>query len=145
LNINRPIHPDFLALLLRKDDALIALFDDLRAFLLAFDPECIEMVYHTHALTAVFSLSEKLSDAYCMIPVYKNHLNLGFNKGTLLNDPEKRLTGTGTLMRHIDVKTPADYRNPQVETLVAEAIAYARKGLKTPPVSVGKTMSKIKT
>ena len=108
---SKPIHPDFLFLLDFKDKKVIELFKDLRGFILEIYPESNELLYHTHALTTVFSISEKLSDAFCMLPIYSNHLNLGFNKGTLLNDPHKLLTGTGNLIRHIPVDTEKDYRN----------------------------------
>lgn len=52
-------------------------------------------------------------------------MNLGFNKGTLLNDPDNLLTGTGNLIRHIDIKSPEDYRNSKVTTLIQEAIDFA--------------------
>jgi hypothetical protein len=139
----RPIHPDFQFLLDFKDKALIDLFKDLRAYILELKPDCNELVYHTHALTAVFSVSEKVSDAFCMLPVYTNHLNLGFNKGTLLKDPYKLLTGTGKLARHIDIKHPSDYRNPKVKALLQEAIDFAIKDMDKPAKLVGKTISKI--
>jgi len=100
----RSIHPDFQFLLDFKDQEVIDLFCDLRQYILALYPDSNELLYHTHALTTVFSISEKLSDAFCMLPIYTNYLNLGFNKGTLLKDPDKLLTGTGNLIRHIDVK-----------------------------------------
>lgn len=140
----RPIHPDFQSLLDFKDQSLIALFTDLRAYLLALHPESNELIYHTHALTAVFSISDKLSDAFCMIPIYTKHLNLGFNKGTLLKDPHGLLTGTGNLIRHIDVKKTSDYRNPQVTELIKAAINFAIQDMDKPTKSIGKTISKIK-
>lgn len=139
----RPIHPDFQVLLDMKDRKLIDIFCDAREYILELYPESNEILYHTHGLTSVFSISDKLSDAFCMLPVYSGHLNLGFNKGTLLPDPHKLLTGTGTLIRHIDVKTPADYRNPRVTELVLDAVTQAINAMKKPTRSVGKTISKI--
>ena len=140
----RPIHPDFQFLLEFKDQEIIDLFTDLREYILALYPDSNELVYHTHALTAVFSISDKLSDAFCMLPIYTNHLNLGFNKGTLLKDPNKLLTGTGNLIRHVDVKKTSDYRNPKVKALVKEAIDFAIKDMDKPSKSAGMTISKIK-
>jgi hypothetical protein len=140
----RPIHPDFLALLELKEKAVINLFKDLRAYVLELYPDSNEMVYHTHALTAVFSISDKLSDAFCMLPIYTNHLNLGFNKGTLLKDPHKLLTGTGNLIRHIPVSQSADYRNEKVKQLIKAAIDFAIKDMDKPTKSIGQTISKIK-
>ena len=141
---SRPLHPDFHTLLDFKDQPLIDLFMDLRAFILDLYPECNEMLYHTHALTSVFSISDKLSDAYCMIPIYTNHLNLGFNKGMLLKDPHGLLTGTGNLIRHIPIKSKSDYANARVKALVKEAVAFAIQEMDKPTKSIGLTISKIK-
>lgn len=141
---SRPVHPDFKALLDLKEEGLVGLFHDLRAFVLGLYPESNELLYHTHALTAVFSVSDKLGDAFCMIPIYGKHLNLGFNKGTLLPDPHRLLTGTGNLIRHIDVHGPEDYRNTKVEELIVEAVALAIHGMGKPTKVAGKTVSKIK-
>lgn len=144
MTTSRPIHPDFQFFLDFKDQEVIDLFKDLREYILDLYPDCNELVYHTHALTAVFSISDKLSDAFCMLPIYTNHLNLGFNKGTLLKDHNKLLTGTGNLIRHIDVKKTSDYRNPNVKALIKEAIDFAIKDMGKPTKSIGKTISKIK-
>jgi hypothetical protein len=142
---HRPVHPDFQRLLLLKQPELVALFLDLRNYILSLYPESNELLYHTHALTAVYSISEKLGDAFCMLPIYSNHLNLGFNKGTLLKDPHQLLTGTGNLIRHIDVKTQKDYLNAKTKALIKEAIEFAIKDMDKPSKSVGKTISKIKS
>ena len=118
MKTSRPIHPDFRFLLAFKDQELIDLFTNLREYILELYPDCNELLYHTHALTAVFSISDKLSDAFCMLPIYTNHLNLGFNKGTLLKDPYKLLTGTDNLIGHIDIKRTSDYKNPKVKALI---------------------------
>ena len=126
------------------DQILIELFSDLRQSVLDLYPDCNDLIYHTHALTAAYSISDKLSDAFCMLPIYTNHLNLGFNKGTLLKDPHGILKGTGKLIRHISVTTPKDYRNPKVISLVREAIDFAINDMDKPSKSMGKTISKIK-
>lgn len=141
---SRPIHPDFQFFLDLKSQEVIGLFSDLRQYILEIYPDSNELIYHTHALTAVFSISDKLSDAFCMLPIYTNHLNLGFNKGTLLQDPHKLLKGIGNLIRHIDVKKASDYRNPEVKALVQEAVDFAIKDMDKPTKSIGKTIPKIK-
>lgn len=141
---SRPIHPDFLSFLKLKEKGVVELFFDLRTFILDLNPECNELLYHTHALTAVFSISDKLGDAYCMIPIYTNHMNLGFNKGTLLKDQQGLLKGTGNLIRHIPVSHPADYRNVQVEQLIKEAVDFAVNAMDKPTKIKGSTISKIK-
>ncbi len=141
---SREIHPDFRQLLDLKSKEVINLFTDLRQYMLELCPESNELLYHTHALTAVFSVSDKLADAFCMLPIYTNHLNLGFNKGTLLKDPHKLLQGTGNLIRHIPVAGKADYRNPKVKALIKEAMQFALKDMEAPAKVEGATISKIK-
>jgi Domain of unknown function (DU1801) len=141
---SRPIHPDFRRLLDRKSAEVIALFTDLRSFMLEVYPSANELLYHTHALTTAFSISEKLSDAYCVIPIYTDHLNLGFTRGTVLKDPHHLLTGTGILIRHIPVSAPDHYRNARVKALVKAAVEYAISDMDQATASTGKSVSKIK-
>jgi hypothetical protein len=140
----KPIHPDFLFLLELKEQKIIELFKGLRQYILEIYPESNELLYQTHALTTVFSISDKLSDAFCMLPIYTNHLNLGFNKGTLISDPYKLLKGTGNLIRHIPVDSPADYKNKKVKDLIKSAVDFAIKDMDKPTKSTGMTISKIK-
>lgn len=143
--MTRTINPEFLKLLEQKDTSLINLFCDLRSFIFDIYPNCNELLYHTHALTSVFSISDKLSDAFCMIPIYTNHLNLGFNKGTLLNDNHNLLIGTGNLIRYIPIKTESDYKNIPVKELIILAVNFAVNDIDKPTKSLGETISKIKT
>ncbi len=139
-----PIHPQFQQYLDHKEGDLIELYKSLRSFLLDLHPESNELLYHTHALTSVYTLSEKLGDAFCMIPIYTKHLNLGFNKGALLKDPTQLLQGTGKLIRHIPISTEKDFKNAKVKKLVLESIAFAKSDMDKPSNSYGKIISKIK-
>jgi len=139
------MHPDFVSLLLLKDSKLIELFTDLREFILDIYPDSNELLYHTHALTAAFSISERLTDTFCMLPIYTNHVNLGFYKGTLLDDHHNLLKGTGNLIRHIPIVTTPDYRIKEVKALVKAAVEFAIADMDTPSASTGQTISKIKT
>ncbi|PTM09470.1 MAG: hypothetical protein DA407_05805 [Bacteroidetes bacterium] len=141
----RSIHQDFLNVLKYKDQELIDLYIDLRAYILSMYPESNELLYHTHALTSVYSISEKLGDASIMIPIYTNHLNLGFNKGTLLEDPHGLLQGTGKLIRHIPITKPSDYRNKNATQLITEAIDFALNDTNSKTYKSGLTISKIKS
>jgi hypothetical protein len=143
MNTIRHIHPDFLYHLNFKQQPLIDLFKDLRNYLLEIYPESNEILYHTHALTSVFSISDTLGDAFCMLPVYTNHVNLGFNKGTLIKDPNHLLIGTGNLIRHIPVAQPRDYRNKKVKDLIKSAVEFAIGDMDKPTQSTGITISKI--
>jgi len=140
----KEIHPDFLFHLKYKDQELIDLYLDLREFILSIHPQTNELLYHTHALTSLYTISEKMGDAFCMIPIYSNHLNLGFNKGTLIHDPNKLLQGTGKLIRHIPIKNKDDYRNMNVENLIKSAVDFAVDDMDKESKTFGATISKIK-
>ena len=142
--MNRNLDPKFVTLLEHKEPNLVHMFYDLRDYIIEMYPDCNELLYHTHALTTVFSISEKLSDAFCMIPIYTNHLNLGFNKGTLLEDEHNLLLGTGTLIRHIPIKTENDHRNSNVKKILINAVEFAKNDMDKPTKSIGKVISKIK-
>ena len=144
MNDQRKIHPDFLHFLAFKDQPLIDLYSDLRSLILTAWPDSNELLYHTHALTSVYSLSEKLSDAFCMIPIYTQHLNLGFNKGTLLDDPHQLLQGTGKWIRHIPIQQKSDYDNEKVKALVKAAIDFTIEDQNKKSNKKGLIISKIK-
>jgi hypothetical protein len=144
MKAKREIHPHFLHYLQHKEPPLIALYTDLRDYILDIYPKCNELVYHTHALTSVFTISDKLGDAFCMINIYANHLNLGFNKGTLLKDPNNLLEGTGKLIRHIAIEKPSDYRTNEVKELINNAVEFAISDATKPSKVFGTTISKIK-
>lgn len=143
MKTKREIHPHFQYFLDFKSKELIELYKGLRSYIFEISPECNEILYHTHALTSVYSMSKKLSDAFCMLPIYTNHVNLGFNKGALLSDKKDLLKGTGKLIRHINIKEVKHYRNADVKRLIKEAIKIVDQDLnaKSPK---GLTISKIK-
>ncbi len=140
----RAIHSDFLKHLKFKEQSLIDLYLDLREFILEIHPQSNELLYHTHALTSLYSVSEKMADGFCMIPIYSNHFNLGFNKGTVIKDPEKLLQGTGKWIRHIPIKTIDDYRNKDVKAIIKSAIDLALEDTSAKTINQGLIISKIK-
>ena len=144
MSMSRDVHPDFLYVLKHKDQDLITLYLELRTFLLELYPEATELLYHTHALTSVHSLSEKPGDGFCMIPIYTNHLNLGFHKGTLLPDPKNLLKGTGKLIRHIPIIRTADFDNDAVKDLIKAAIGIVENESKSLNKPAFQIISKIK-
>lgn len=142
---SRNLHSDFLYHLDFHKQSVAELFKNLRHFVLNLYPDSNELLYHTHVLSAVYSLSDQLKDGFCHIPVYTNHVNLGFNKGALLDDPEGLLHGTGKLIRHIPIRRAEDYDNESVKSLLRAAVNLAMEDMDQPVTVVGKTISKIKT
>ncbi|MHA7056470.1 DUF1801 domain-containing protein [Aquimarina sp. M1] len=144
MSTKREIHPDFFKHLKYREQELIDLYTSLRDYILSIHPKSNELLYHTHALTSLYSVSAKMGDAFCMIPIYTNHLNLGFNKGTLLKDPQNLLQGTGKWIRHIPIEKVEDFNNEAVKSLIERAIALAIEDSNSKELNQGLVISKIK-
>ena len=138
------LHPDFQNHLRHKSKELQALYKAVRSLIIDLYPEGNELLYRTHALTSVYTTTLKLSDAYCHIPVYNDHLNIGFNYGTSLDDPEGLLKGTGKSIRHIPITSPEELENDDLRILITDAIAYSINHQKTVIEEKGLVVSKIK-
>lgn len=85
-----------------------------------------------------------MNDGFCMIVIYTNHINLAFNKGTVIADPNKILQGTGKWMRHIPIKSESDYNNPAVIELIKSAKKLALEDTTAKSLEQGLVISKIK-
>ncbi len=140
----RPIHPDFEYFLELKPITLGALYKALRNYVLSIYPDSNELFYHTHALTSVYAITPKLGSGFIHIPIYNKHLNLGFNKGNLLDDSDNLLQGTGKLIRHIPIEKVEDFKNKKVEKLINKAVAFSLSDVELDNYKTKQSISKIK-
>jgi hypothetical protein len=103
----------------------------LREFVWELYPECNELIYDNYnALAFGWSLTDKLADTFCSIAVYSKHVNFGFNRGSEITDPEKKLKGSGSLYRSITIKTKSDFPKEYIKKLLQEAYKHALARLK---------------
>ena len=123
------IHPDFERILSDKPLPMQLLYREIRQLVLQACPTCNELLYHTHALSSVYSLSDKLKHAFCHIPVYSNHINLGFNMGADLDDPDGILSGSGKKIRHVSIRESSDLSHPAIARFLADAVLLAESQL----------------
>ncbi len=72
---------------------------------------------------------KKMSEGYCYILPYSNWVNLGFYKGTDIDDPDGLLEGTGSKMRHIRVRSLEDCENPSLIVLIRNALQERKTAL----------------
>lgn len=91
-------------------------------------PGAIELVYDNYnALVIGFGSSEKASDAVFSIALYPKWVTLFFMQGKGLRDPEKRLVGSGAIVRSIRLdQGAATLDEPAVRELIAQALERAR-------------------
>lgn len=105
----------------RSDEVVEIALAARRAVRAAAKP-CGELIYATYAISSVHTYSGKLGQAFIHIATYASHVNLGFNRGVELDDPESLLVGTGKLIRHIRLKAKSDLQRKPVKALIAAAI-----------------------
>ncbi len=86
-------------------------------------PEACEHVFETYVVGSVFTFTGKWGGAFCHPVAYANHVNLGFNRGAELHDPNGLLQGTGKLIRHIRIDSIAVLKQHEVRDLLAQAVA----------------------
>ena len=81
-----------------------------------------ELLYQTYAVSNVFTYSDRLKEAFIHIATYANHVNLGFNQGAILDDPDGLLEGGGKLIRHIRIESASTLQKRSVKDLMKNAI-----------------------
>jgi len=90
-------------------------------------PNAIELVYDNYnALVFGFGPNERPSDAIFSIALYPDHAALCFLQGAKLPDPHKRLRGSGNVVRNLRVDDVGVLDDPQVVTLMEEALQHAK-------------------
>jgi hypothetical protein len=100
-------------------------------------PAANELVYDNYNFFVIgYSPNERPSDAILSVAAGANGVGLCFIQGARLSDPKKILLGSGSQTRFIRLESADVLARPEVESLVAAAIAQARVPL--PPSGHGK-------
>jgi hypothetical protein len=68
-----------------------------------------------------------MSDAFVQVVIYPKGVNLMFNRGAELEDPETVLVGEGKIIRHIKVRRAEDLKNRHLRKFIRTALKHARK------------------
>ena len=114
-----PEPPEYVEFLAPYPSEVQALARGLRLRMLELLPPCIETVWDaTNAVGVAFGFTEKNADHFIHLPVYTKYVNLGFSQGAQLDDPEGRLEGSGSRVRHLRVTALADVEDPYVQDLI---------------------------
>jgi hypothetical protein len=104
-------------------------------------PGAIEMVYDNYnALVVGFGPTERASEAIFSIAVFPRYFSLCFLQGTKVPDPQKLLQGSGNVARHIRLDPPETLDLPEVQAVMAAALASAEKPID--PTQPGKLVIK---
>jgi hypothetical protein len=129
--MNRPVPPprrEYLEFLSAYEPGITALALGVRALVLSEAPAAVELLYDAYsAVSAGYSFTGRPGEAFIHIAAYAQWVNLGFNRGAELDDPDGVLKGSGRQVRHIRISEPADLRKPMVRSFVRAVIAQARR------------------
>jgi hypothetical protein len=142
---DRPPSSELLSFLDAYAPALVALALDLRTLVFDEAPEANEIVYDgAYTVALHYSATSRNQDAFCYIALFTSHVNLGFNRGADLPDPNKKLEGAGSQMRHIKIKEPADLESPEVRGFLRAALKHAdyKKAVKASEEELSQTIVK---
>ncbi len=78
---------------------------------------------------------KKSTEHFCYIGLYGEHINLGFNYGLALPDPDKLLEGAGKKFRHVKIKTLVDVEHPGLRKLLQTAVKERERSFKNNTVA----------
>jgi hypothetical protein len=93
-------------------------------------PTANELVYDNYNFFVIgYSPTERPSDAIVSMAARANGIGLCFIHGARLPDPNKVLLGSGNQTQFIRIESPEILERPEVQALVAAAIAQARAPL----------------
>lgn len=119
--------PELREFLTAYDPAIPKLFFAARKAVLEAAPGACELIYDAYnAVTVAYSFSEALKGAFCHVAAYRSHVNLGFNRGTELADPERLLAGSGARIRHVRITGVEALDRPALRALLAAAVDQGR-------------------
>jgi len=121
-----PRKPDrqLLAYLAPYDPQVSNLALALREVVLEEAPEAMESLVNGYAVAIGFSFTGRpMKDGFCHVVTYRTHVNLGFNRGAQLADPDGVLEGSGKSIRHIRIRNHEDLDRPLIRRFVRAAIA----------------------
>jgi hypothetical protein len=120
----RPPSAELLEFLAVFDANIVELALAARAKVIALAPTANETDWDAYnAVSIVFHFAPKWSSgSFCHIAVYAKHVNLGFNRGAELDDPDDVLEGKGSSIRHITLHGRSDLHATYIDAYLLAAI-----------------------
>ena len=85
-------------------------------------PDAVEVPWPKQGTVGYGIGPKKQTEHFSYISLHEGHVNLGFNHGVDLPDPENLLEGTGKRHRHIKIREISDTERDALYDLVAAAV-----------------------
>jgi Domain of unknown function (DU1801) len=144
--VRKPI-PELLKFLSVFDERIVNLALAVRRAVLTAAPDATESIYDAYnALAIGYSFTGRLKESFIHIAVYAPQVNLGFNQGAKMDDPDGLLDGSGKSVRHLTIREAADLTKKHIVRFVRDAVrdgrvmAAASKFPTIPPQSIVKAV-----
>jgi len=101
----------------------------LRALIIDVYPEVVEVPWTKQKIVGYGVGSKKMSEHFCYIGAYREHVNLGFYYGAELADPRGLMEGTGKKLRHIKVENIEKVDQPALRDIIQDFLEERREAL----------------
>jgi len=116
---------ELLDLLTPYDREIQELAITLRQLVLEELAPCCEYILEVYIVSLLYGPTHSPKDGICYIGVIRDHVNLGFVRGSDLADPQGILLGAGKQMRHIKISNMSELYRPAIRTYLQEACQRA--------------------
>jgi Domain of unknown function (DU1801) len=124
--VRKPI-PELLKFLSVYDKRIAKLALKARSAVLTAAPDATEAIYDAYNAVAIgYSFTGRLKESFIHVAVYAPHVNLGFNRGAEMDDPDRVLQGDCKMIRHLTIHGPADLKKRAVARLLKDAVLDGR-------------------
>jgi hypothetical protein len=97
----------------------------LRRIIRRLVPDHAEAVYPGWKLIGYRATQGKLNAYFGFLALFDDKVVLGFEYGTMLSDPEKKLEGKGTQVRQLTFRRSSEVKETVIAPFVLEAAAIA--------------------
>lgn len=140
--MSRPVPDELFEFMAPYAPHILELMLAVRERVLEVAPQATEILYDaTYTVVFAYSYTHSHVQGFIHISVFAKHVNLGFNYGIDLDDPEGRLRGDGSQVRHVQIKSLEDADDPYYLNLIRDA---EKKGIRPEeplePIQIVKVM-----
>src|SRR5260370_34973550 len=90
----------------------------LRQLVLEEMAPCCEYILEVYTVALHYGTTHSVKDGVCYIALSRDHVNLGFPRGTDLSDSQRILEGTGKRMRHVKIWSISDLERPAIRSYI---------------------------
>ncbi|PCI86341.1 MAG: hypothetical protein COB24_10090 [Hyphomicrobiales bacterium] len=112
-----------------KSDEHQQICNQLKTMILGIASDAQETVWVKQKIASYGVGPKKLTEHYVYIAPFKNHINLGFYRGALLDDSTGLLEGAGKQMRHMKLRHIDELDNAVIADLIVQAIKERTQAL----------------